>query len=65
MLLDTSGLFTLYSEKDEFNPLAESLYLSASKRLTTNYVLAEYVALALVRGIPRGEVIDFSKEILN
>lgn len=65
MLLDTSGFFSLYSENDEFNSLAESLYLSASRRITTNYVLAEYVALALVRGIPRSEAIDFSQEILN
>jgi predicted nucleic acid-binding protein len=65
MLLDTSGFFSLYSENDGFNSLAVSLYLSTPRRLTTNYVLAEYVALALVRGIPRSDVIDFSQEILN
>ncbi len=33
--------------------------------MTTNYVLAEYVALAHVRGVPRWEIIKFSSRILD
>lgn len=65
MLLDTSGLFSLYSEEDKFNAAAREFYTNARIRITTNYVLAEYVALALIRGLPRKSVLDFSKEILS
>ena len=41
------------------------LYDAAAKRLTTNYVLAEYTALAHVRGVPRREIIKFSSRILD
>lgn len=34
-------------------------------RITTSYVVAEYVALALVRGLPRADVLVFSAEILD
>ncbi len=40
------------------------LYQKTRTRLTTNYVLAEYVALALIRGLPRQKVLSFSEEIL-
>ncbi len=65
MLLDTSGLFSLYSEEDVFNAAARDFYANAHKRFTTNYVLAEYVALAHVRGLPRNDVLSFSREILS
>lgn len=64
MLLDTSGLFCLYSEEDKFNKIARELYANSRKRFTTNYVLAEYVALAHVRGISRKDILAFSQEIL-
>ncbi len=64
MLIDTSGFFALYSEKDKNHLRAKDLYEKSRLKITTNYILAEYVALALVRGLPRQEVISFSEEIL-
>ncbi len=65
MLVDTSG-FLCFNEKEEpYHEKAVELYDSAKARLTTNYVLAEYTALAQVRGIPRRETIKFSNRILD
>lgn len=64
MLIDTSGLFALYSEKDKNHSTASGLFEQSRLRITTNYILAEYVALALVRGLPRQDVLAFSEEIL-
>ena len=65
MLVDTSGFFSLYDEADEHHEQAVLLYDAAAKRLTTNYVLAEYTALAHVHGVPRREIIKFSRLILD
>ncbi len=65
MLVDTSGFFSLYDEADAFHEQAISFYDAAAKHLTTNYVLAEYTALAHVRGVPRREIIRFSNLILD
>ena len=65
MLVDTSG-FLCFNEKEEpFHEKSVELYDSAKTRLTTNYVLAEYTALAQVRGIPRRKIIKFSTQILE
>lgn len=63
-LIDTSGFFALYSEQDKNHWFAVEHYRQTPARVTTNYVLAEYVALALIRGLPRQEVLAFSAEIL-
>ena len=65
IMVDTSGFFSLYDEADAFHEPAISFYDAAAKRLTTNYVLAEYTALAHVRGVPRSEIIKFSRRILD
>jgi uncharacterized protein len=65
MLIDTSGFFSLYSDEDQQHTTAEATYLESRQRITTSYVLAEYVALALIRGLPRTEVLAFSEEILD
>jgi uncharacterized protein len=65
MLIDTSGFFALYGKKEQNHLRATDYYRQASVRLTTNYVLAEYVALALIRGLPRAEVLSFSEEVLQ
>jgi predicted nucleic acid-binding protein len=64
MLIDTSGFFALYSEKDKNHSAASDLFEQSRLRITTNYILAEYVALALVRGLPRQDALAFSEEIL-
>lgn len=65
MLIDTSGFFSLYSEEDSHHIVADEAYRNSQRRLTTSYILAEYVALTLVRGLPRNEVLTFSQEILD
>lgn len=65
MLLDTSGFFSVYSEEDVHHATAREIYQQSRQRITTSYVLAEYVALAAVRGLPRAEVLAFSEAILS
>jgi predicted nucleic acid-binding protein len=64
MLIDTSGFFALHSEKDQHHVAATQLFEQARRRVTTSYVLAKYVALALIRGLPRPDVLAFSEEVL-
>lgn len=65
MFIDTSGFFCIFSERDTNHAAAIELYEAARSRLTTNYVLAEYVALADARGLPREDAVSFSAEIIN
>jgi len=65
MLIDTSGFFSVTSQADAHHATASEGYQKSRLRITTGYVLAEYVALALVRGLPRAGVLAFSEEILN
>lgn len=65
MLIDTSGFFAVYSEKDKNHILAKEAYQNSRVRITTNYILAEYVALTLIRGLPRDQVLAFSEEVLT
>ena len=65
MLIDTSGFLCRHFDTELYHEKAAALYESAKTRITTNYVLAEYVALALIRGLPRKFVLSFSEEILS
>lgn len=65
MLIDTSGFFSLYDEAEKSHDEAVSFYSAAKARLTTSYVLAEYVALAHVRGVPRKQILEFSRRVLD
>lgn len=65
MFLDTSGLMCLLDRRDQRHAAATSHYQNARVRLTSSYVLDEYVALAHVRGLPRQETLDFSAEVLE
>ena len=65
MLLDTSGLMCLLNEKDWRHADAVRLYHATQLHLVTNYVLAEYVALAHVRGLSRQQTLAFSDAVLR
>lgn len=65
MLIDTSGFLCLYEKEEPYHEQAVEFYDSAKARLTTNYVLTEYTALAQARGIPRREIIKFSVRMLE
>lgn len=65
MLLDTSGLLCLHFSTEPLHTQACVAYQKATMRLTHNYVIAEYVALANARRFPRASVLDFVVDLLG
>src|SRR5436309_2354876 len=65
MLLDTSGLLCLHHRTGPFHDLARACYQAATVRLTHNYVVAEFVALAHARHIPRQAALTFMVDLLD
>jgi predicted nucleic acid-binding protein len=65
MLLDTSGLMCLFDKRDIRHADATRHYSSANRRLTHNYVLSEFVALAMARRAPRSEALHFVEALVN
>ena len=65
MFVDTSGIYCLYNRDQNDHKAAIDFYDSALRRVMTNYVLAEYVALADKRGSSRRDAIDFSQRVLD
>lgn len=65
MLVDTSGFFCLYDGADIDHSRALEFYANSRSRITTSYVLSEYVALAEIRGVPRSEIVRFSSRVLS
>jgi uncharacterized protein len=63
MLLDTSGLFSYLHVREADHMEAVRQMAGAPFRLTHNYVLAEFVALARVRGMPREPVLSFLTDV--
>src|SRR5947207_13026426 len=63
MFLDTSGLLCYHHRSEPQHKDAVAFFLAASTRFTHNYVIAEFVALAQARGLPRGGVLDFVAEL--
>jgi predicted nucleic acid-binding protein len=59
MLLDTSGLMCLFDQRDVRHVAATKHYDSATRRLIHNYVLVEFVALAIARRAPLANAIGF------
>ncbi|HEV3078228.1 MAG TPA: PIN domain-containing protein [Gemmataceae bacterium] len=65
MLLDTSGLLCLHHRAEPFHDDARAAYQAARVRLTHCYVLAEFVALAHVRHLPRLPALTFLGDLLD
>jgi len=65
MLIDTSGFFCIHDKAERHHNLANEINQEFRARITTNYILAEYVALAIVRGLSQRKIAAFSKEILE
>ncbi len=65
MFLDTSGLMCLFDRRDTRHANAIRHYDAAHRRLSHNYVLAEFVALAVARGTHRLEALRFIEAISN
>jgi predicted nucleic acid-binding protein len=65
MLLDTSGLLCLIDRSESHHDLARGFYRAATRRLTHGYVLAEWVALAQVRGVSRPVALQFASDLVD
>jgi predicted nucleic acid-binding protein len=65
MLLDTSGLLCLHYRAEPFHAQATTAYKRATIRLTHNYIIAEYVALAHARSFPRPSILSFVVDLLE
>jgi uncharacterized protein len=65
MLLDTSGLLCLLNKAEPFHEEAREFYKVARKRVTHTYVLAEFIALATARRLPRKTTLMFVVDLLN
>jgi uncharacterized protein len=59
MLLDTSGLLCLHNRAEPFHAHARTFYGAAHIRLTHSDVLAEFIALANARRLPRVAALTF------
>jgi predicted nucleic acid-binding protein len=64
MLLDSSGLLCLLDARERRHGEAVRLYRSAPRRLTHNYVLAEFVALTIARRVPNSKSLDFVERLV-
>lgn len=65
MFLDTSGLFC-YHHRDEIqHQKAQFLFRTASRLVTHDYVLAEFIPLCRARGLNMPEAYDFVESLLN
>jgi uncharacterized protein len=65
MLLDTSGLLCLHQADEAQHGDARTLFLAADRKLSHGYVLAEFVALAMVRGLPRHKTLAFLAALME
>jgi len=64
MFVDTSGFFSVNDKAEKHHAEASETYKQAWFRLTTNYVLDEFVALASARKLSREKILAFNEEIL-
>ena len=65
MLLDTSGLLCLHHKSEPFHDQASVFYKQARVRLTHSYILAEFVALATARRLPRLPALTYMTDLLE
>jgi predicted nucleic acid-binding protein len=65
MFLDTSGLLCYHHADEPRNAEAQVLFETAGPKLTHGYVLAEFVALAAARGLPRRQALAFVTALLE
>ena len=63
MILDTSGLLCLHNRAEPLHMDARTLYHAARMRVTHGYVLAEFVALAHARRLPRMAALTFVSDL--
>ncbi len=65
MFIDTSGWLSVYHKDEPQYVEAVKFYDDARSLITTSYVLAEFVPLAQVRGLPRRKNLEFCRSIID
>lgn len=66
MILDTSGLLCyLHRDEPQHQKAVQLVNDSSNGLLTHSHVLAELVALALVRRLPRAKVLEFVVDLVD
>jgi predicted nucleic acid-binding protein len=65
MLLDTSGLLCLHNRAEPLHIHTLTLYRAARVRVTHSDVLAEFVALAQARRLPRMAALTFVSDLVE
>ena len=65
MLLDTSGLLCLHNRAEPLHIHTRTLYHAARLRVTHSYVLAEFMALAQARRLPRMAALTFVSDLVE
>lgn len=63
MLLDTSGLLCLINRDEPWHDAAREFLDAAERRVVHNYVLAEWIALAHARKVPRPTALGYAAEL--
>ena len=63
MLLDTSGLLCLHHAGELQHATAVELFDAEPYKLTHSYILAEFIALAAARGLPRAATLAFIADL--
>jgi predicted nucleic acid-binding protein len=65
MLLDTSGLMCLLDKRETRHFRATQLYNSAVRLVCHNYILTEFVALAIARRAPKQAALQFIDTVVR
>ena len=65
MLLDTSGILCYFDKSEARHADATRFFQAAPRRLTHNYVLAEFVPLCQARALSRTSVLAFAEVLLD
>ena len=64
MFLDTSGLYCFFNQKDRRHADAVDFMESAERRLTSSYVLAEFIPLCYSRKLNQTKTLNFVADLL-
>lgn len=66
MLLDTSGLLCyIHRDEPQHEKAVQLVDGAGSKLLTHSHILAELIALALLRRLPRTKVLEFVVDLVD
>ena len=65
MLIDTSGFYCFFDEHERRHEDAYKFMQSSETRLTTSYVLAEFIPLCYSRRLNQKKTLEFTADLLT